>query len=150
MKVTKRDIERAVLRPLKNAGWQTKGRSAYKAGLGISVVVNVQGSRFDGAQFVNVGFYFPERPDEQLAHNKCPILFRLEDLRPEDRELILRATAEESGSLKALEWLEDFVSGAIEPELSGLLTQESLRAALQSDRLRGARVTVQARTALGL
>ena len=150
MEVTKREIERAVLRPLKSAGWRTKGRSAYKAGLGMSVVVNVQGSRFDSAQFVNIGFYFPDRPDEQLVHNKCPVLFRIEDLRPEHRAQVLQATAEESSSLEALEWLEDFVSRAIEPELSALLTQESLRAALQSERLKGARVTVQARTVLRL
>src|SRR5690606_14686004 len=113
-------------------------------------VVNVQGSRFDGLQFINIGFWFPEHADEQLAYNKCPVLFRLEDLYPEHREELLRATAEEDGSTEALDWLANFISEVVEPALSALLNRDSLRAALQSEPLKGARITVQARAALGL
>ena len=150
MPVTKRQIEQAVLTPFKAAGWRKKGRSVYKPGAGIAGVVNVQGSRFDGLQFVNVGFWFPESADEQVAYNRCPVLFRLEDLYPDHREELLKATAEEDGSEEALDWLRAFIAEAAEPRLSALLDPESLRTALQSERLRGARITVQARSALGL
>lgn len=150
MPVRKRQIEQAVLTPFKAAGWRKNGRSVDKAGVGVAGVVNVQASRFDGLQFVNVGFWFPESADEQVAYNKCPILFRLEELYPEYREELLKATAEDDGSEEALEWLRAFIAEAAEPRLSALLERESLRTALQSERLRGARVTLQARLALGL
>jgi len=139
MPVTKRQIEQAVLMPFKAAGWRKKGRSVYKAGAGVAGVVNVQGSRFDGLQYVSVGFWFPENADEQLAYNKCPVLLRLEDLYPEHREELLKATAEEDASPQALEWLQAFISDAAEPGISALLGRDSLREALQSERLRGAR-----------
>ncbi|MCB9560757.1 MAG: DUF4304 domain-containing protein [Kofleriaceae bacterium] len=150
MGVSKREIEQSVLTPLRNAGWRRHGRSAYLDGPELSVVVNIQGSPYDGLQYVNVAFWFPAQPGEQLAHHKCPVGLRLEELHPERREQLLIATDTSDSAPEALDWLATFLAKTVEPDLRALLTRSSLRAALQTERFRGARVTPPARSALAL
>ena len=116
--ITKKDFKKAIAGPFEQAKYVKKGQSWYLDGEDTIIVVNLQKSNYSEIYYMNIGIWlkavgivlFPQE-------NQCHLVFRVEELFPEDLTIIREGLSLEQANSQVLLDFVEFIKLELIPFL---------------------------------
>jgi len=143
-------FKKAIGNAFKEHAFQKKGQSWYLHGPDCIVVLNLQKDEFSDLYYVNFGVWLLAFGDVQYPpENQCHIGARLEELFPNQRELIIDSCTIGPQNTELPDFIE-FIHSDVVPLSQRCLTLEGLKAQVESERISHYYVVRVARPVLGL
>jgi len=126
--IEKEDLVKALHAPLKAAGFKKRNLSWYLNGRDTFVVVNLQRSDWSKYYYINIGIWLKVLGDEAFPkHYKCPMNWRVEELFPKERELIITCCDLEKSNFDLLNKLSAFFKESLIPFLLECVDEEKIK-----------------------
>jgi hypothetical protein len=126
--IEKEDLVNTLHLPLKAAGFKKRSLSWYLYGRDTIVVVNLQRSDWNKDYYINIGIWLKALGDETFPkYYKCPMVWRVEELFPKERELIITGCDLEKSDLDMLNELSAFIKAWLIPFLLDCVDEEKIK-----------------------
>ena len=126
--IEKEDLVKTLYAPLKTAGFKKRSLSWYLDGKDTVVIVNLQRSNWSKDYYINIGIWLKALGNEAFPkHYKCPMDWRVEELFPEERELIITSCDLEKSNFDLLKMLTMFFQESLIPFLLECGEEEKIK-----------------------
>jgi hypothetical protein len=145
--IDKNAFRKTIATTLNTKGFVKKGgQSWYLQGKDSIIVFNLQKSDWDETYYINIGIWVKALGESLFPlHNHCHLVYRVENLFPKQRELIIKGCTLEKSNIKHLNKLSIFIESQLAPFLQECTNEERLKELFSQGALENGLVNLAAR-----
>jgi hypothetical protein len=150
--IDKNTFKKTIATVLKTVGFVKRGRQSwYFHGTDSVIVFNLQKSNWDEMYYINIGIWLNALGKSLFPlHNQCHLYYRVENLFPKQRELIVNSCSLEKSNIKHLNNLSTFIESQLAPFLQECTNEKSLKELFSQGDLENGLVNLVARQYLSI
>lgn len=144
--MNKKDLKKAISALLKSAGFTKKGQTWYFDGKEVLIVANLQKSNWSDLYDINIGFWLKGLGEAVFpAINHCHLYYRVENLLPDNGELMPISLQPENSDTDKLEAITQYMASQVIPFLLACTNEQKLRELMTLGKLNNGIILAEAR-----